>query len=124
MAVVTEPGQYVCAASALADGGSGVRFHIQTVDGPSPAFAVRHQGRVHAYLNRCAHRLVELDWEPGQFFDSDGRYLICATHGALYEPATGVCIAGPCKGASLVSVAVREVATDVWLAEPGAAVLK
>ena len=28
----------------------------------------------------------------------DGRALICSTHGALYEPDTGLCTAGPCAG--------------------------
>jgi phosphoglycolate phosphatase len=82
----------------------------------SPAFVVRHAGQAHAYLNRCAHRLVELDWEEGQFFDYEKQHLVCATHGALYDPATGLCIAGPCRGASLVALAVRETEGGVWLA--------
>ena len=48
------------------------------------AFAVRFRGRVRAFLNRCGHLPVELDWEEGRFFDASGLYLICATHGALY----------------------------------------
>ena len=34
--------------------------------------------------------------------------LICATHGALYERATGVCVGRPGCGASPAAVAVRE----------------
>jgi len=30
-----------------------------------------------------------------QFFAEDGRYLMCQTHNAYYEPASGECIAGP-----------------------------
>jgi nitrite reductase/ring-hydroxylating ferredoxin subunit len=49
---------------------------------------------------------MEMDWQAGQFFDFDAQYLMCATHGALYEPATGLCIAGPCIGKSLEPVPI------------------
>lgn len=98
----------ICPAGALLDGGDGVRFGVPGPAGEQAAFVVRYQGRVHAYLNRCAHRPVELDWLPGQFFDADQRYLICATHGALFEPADGYCVAGPCHGGGLVPLTVFE----------------
>jgi nitrite reductase/ring-hydroxylating ferredoxin subunit len=98
----------ICASSALEDGGEGVRFSLPGPEGELQAFVVRHKGVAHAYLNRCAHRPVELDWLPGRFFDADQRYLICATHGALFEPADGLCVAGPCHGGRLVPVSVFE----------------
>ncbi|MGD9945148.1 MAG: Rieske (2Fe-2S) protein [Burkholderiaceae bacterium] len=97
----------VCASQALADGGDGVRFEWpdpRRGGAPMAAFAVRHRGRVYAFLNRCAHVPVELDWQPGKFFDDSGLYLICATHGAVYQPASGRCIAGPCRGAHLYAL--------------------
>jgi nitrite reductase/ring-hydroxylating ferredoxin subunit len=81
------------------------------------AFAVRYHGRVYSFLNQCAHQRVELDWEEGRFFSMDGEYLICATHGALYEPQTGRCVAGPCRGAQLIPVATCEFDGAVWLVE-------
>ena len=51
---------------------------------------------------------TELDWQPGEFFELSGTYLVCATHGALFDPASGLCVAGPCRGASLARVAVGE----------------
>lgn len=75
---------------------------------------VRYRGQVHAFLNRCAHVPVQLDWQEGEFFDSDARYLICATHGALYEPGTGYCVMGPCRGRRLVSLQVWEVDGQVY----------
>ena len=81
-------------------------------------------GRVYAYLNRCAHKLVELDWQEGEFFDAEYRYLVCATHGALYDPASGVCVSGPCRGAALAAVPVRETDGAVWLAGTPVAVVK
>ena len=40
------------------------------------AFAIRYQGHVHAYLNRCAHVAMEMDWQPNRFFDDTGRWLL------------------------------------------------
>ncbi len=98
----------VCASAQLVEGGAGVRFEVELEGQATAAFALRYDGRVHAYLNRCAHVGVELDWLPGQFFDGSGLYLVCATHGATYEPGTGRCVHGPCKGQALVPVGVFE----------------
>jgi nitrite reductase/ring-hydroxylating ferredoxin subunit len=98
----------ICASDALAEGGMGVRFEIRRGGETLPAFAIRHEGAVRAYVNRCAHVAVELDWQPGQFFDADRNLLICSTHGAEYDPSTGRCLGGPCRGAGLVPVAVAE----------------
>lgn len=95
----------ICASEALADGGEGVRFEL---DSGSPAFAVRYCGTARAFVNRCPHAWTELDWQPGEFFDMTGLYLICSTHGALFEPASGHCVAGPCRGAHLETLAIRE----------------
>jgi nitrite reductase/ring-hydroxylating ferredoxin subunit len=69
---------------------------------------IRYNGVVHAYVNRCAHLAVELDWNEGDFFTTDKRYVICATHGAHYQPDTGYCVLGPCKGRSLQPIQVAE----------------
>ena len=82
-----------------------------------PAFVVRHRGRVYAYVNECRHQASELDWNPGEFFDVDRLYLICATHGAVYEPGTGLCVAGPCRGARLAPVRVHEREGNVFCGE-------
>ena len=71
------------------------------------AFLVNDRGNFFAYVNRCRHVGISLDWVDNQFFTEDGRYLICANHGALYEPATGECVWGPCTGASLYRVPLQ-----------------
>jgi nitrite reductase/ring-hydroxylating ferredoxin subunit len=85
-------------SASLQNGGSGIRFDLRVGSAAATGFAIRHHGRVHGYLNRCAHVAMELDWQPGVFFDSDGALLVCASHGALYEPATGNCVGGSCAG--------------------------
>lgn len=99
----------ICASHELADSGRGVRFEVEYFGEPAPAFAIRHGGRAHAYLNRCAHVAMELDWQEGVFFDAEGRDLVCATHGATYEPSSGRCRGGPCgPGSSLVKLRIEE----------------
>lgn len=123
-AAVVTPGQRICRSETLCDGGAGVRFEISLGPRQEPAFVVRHAGRVYAYLNRCAHRQVELDWVEGQFFDVEGRHLICATHGAAYRPEDGQCVAGPCGGARLTPVVIHEEAGEIRLAVTSASVVK
>ncbi|MBK5105798.1 MAG: Rieske 2Fe-2S domain-containing protein [Burkholderiales bacterium] len=105
----------VCASGDLADGGDGIRFDFERDDKIVPAFAIRHGGRVYAYLNRCAHIAMELDWKPGKFFDAEGEYLICSTHGALYAPESGACRGGPCRGAALSRLNVLEAGGKVYI---------
>jgi len=107
----------ICASHDLEDGGDGVRFEVSGGDGKKSAFAIRHHGRVHGYFNRCGHVGVELDWQHGRFFDMTGLYLICATHGALYEPATGRCVGGRCNGKGLEPLAMVERGGSVYLLE-------
>jgi len=105
----------ICASGELVEGADGVRFEIECNGEAAPAFAIRHCGRVHGYLNRCAHIAMELDWKPGKFFDADGEYLICSTHGALYAPESGACRGGPCRGAALLRLNVFEADGKVYV---------
>jgi nitrite reductase/ring-hydroxylating ferredoxin subunit len=98
----------ICASGDLADAGQGVRFEVEYGGETAAAFAIRHEGRVHAYLNRCSHIAMELDWMPGAFFDLERRDLICSTHGAVYSASSGKCLGGPCSGRPLVKLAVEE----------------
>lgn len=101
---------HVCEAARLVDGGDGVRFELPRPGRePLAAFVVRAGGVVGAFLNRCAHVPIELDWMPGRFLDESGRFVVCATHGALYHAGSGACMGGPCRGAPLVALPVREV---------------
>ena len=71
-------------------------------------FAVRQHGEVYLYRNRCPHLGIELNWQEDQFLDVEETLIQCATHGALFKPGTGECIAGPCQGDALTELEVRE----------------
>ena len=97
----------LCNTSDLQDSAAAVPFDVTFAGQTCRAFAIRFEGRAHAYLNRCAHVAMEMDFQPNQFFDSSGEWLICATHGAMYHPASGECVGGPCRGA-LVKIGLEE----------------
>lgn len=97
----------LCNSHALKDGGLAVPFDVVYAGQTCRAFAIRYRGQAHAYLNRCAHVAMEMDWQPDRFFDDTGRWLLCATHGATYEPDTGACSGGPCRG-GLVKIELLE----------------
>ncbi|MFZ3322891.1 MAG: Rieske 2Fe-2S domain-containing protein [Usitatibacter sp.] len=105
----------ICATGALVEGRAGVRFTLASRAGEEKGFVVRYGGRACAFVNSCPHLGTELDWQPGEFFEESGLYLVCSTHGALFEPRTGFCVAGPCRGASLEPLEVREQGGHVFL---------
>ena len=107
----------ICDASDLAEQGRGVRFELTRLGKAQPAFVVRFDGEPRAFLNQCGHVPVELDWQEGAFFDDSRLYLICATHGALYPPASGQCVGGRCAGRGLIPVPVVERDGHVYLLE-------
>lgn len=86
----------------------GLRFPLPELGERAIGFVVRYNGELQAYVNRCAHLPVELDWNEGDFFNTSRDYLICATHGAHYQPETGECVMGPCKGSGLQKIVVLE----------------
>ena len=102
------PARVICPAGELAEGGAGARFDWPPAGGQGKGFAIRFEGRAHAFVNRCPHLGVELDWQPGEFFEETGLYLVCSTHGAIFEPFSGLCVAGPCRGARLEAIAIEE----------------
>ncbi len=107
----------ICASDALSDGGDGVRFTVLRQGIEETAFVVRHRGVAHAFINRCGHVPIELDWQEGKFFDITGTYLICATHGAMYSPESGRCLGGRCNGKGLTPLTVVEHDGNIYLKE-------
>lgn len=71
------------------------------------AFVLNHGGRLYAYLNRCCHIPMTMDWVENQFLTEQGDFIQCATHGALYVPETGACVAGPPIGQCLTAVPIE-----------------
>jgi nitrite reductase/ring-hydroxylating ferredoxin subunit len=92
----------LCRLDEIDDGGSA-GFEI----GRTLILAVRRGETVRAYVNSCPHVGTPLDMWPGRFLTKDGKYILCATHGALFEIDDGKCVAGPCVGQGLTPVETR-----------------
>ena len=86
---------------------STVKFLFLESGQEQSGFAVLFAGKYYAYKNKCKHLAVELDWDNNEFFEEEDRFIVCATHGALYEPSTGKCLMGPCSGKSLEALKIK-----------------
>ena len=102
--------KFLCTSQALIEGSSRGFEH-----NGMRLLAVRRNGQVYAYKNRCPHRGVPLEWVPDQFLDHSGSLIQCSTHGALFLIESGECIAGPCAGQSLTALPGREDALGLWV---------
>lgn len=97
----------LCASEELHEGNPAFAFDVVYLGRACRAFAIRFEGRPHAYLNQCTHVPMEMDYQEGRFFDDTGNWLLCSTHGAAYVPDTGACAGGPCRG-GLVKISLTE----------------
>jgi nitrite reductase/ring-hydroxylating ferredoxin subunit len=80
------------------------KFFLQCAGREVEAFVLNHDGAFFAYVNKCCHIPMTMDWVENQFLTEDERFIQCATHGALYEPASGECVSGPPIGQCLTAV--------------------
>ncbi|MEI6868770.1 MAG: Rieske 2Fe-2S domain-containing protein [Methylophilaceae bacterium] len=94
---------------------STVRFEYQTHDAKQSGFVVFFEGMYYAYLNQCRHMPIELDYKPNEFMDDENQWIVCSTHGAIYHPASGECISGPCRGETLHKLNVTESNDVLWI---------
>ena len=93
-------------------------FRIGDGDWPFRGFVVRQGENVYAYQNFCAHVGHPLNWRPDAFLTKDRHAIICASHGAVYEIESGLCVKGPCVGKSLLSVEAEVVDGTVFVTGP------
>jgi len=108
------PREALCDSRALEERGRAYGWDVMEHGRPQRAFVLRVDGQPRAYLNRCLHVPVEMDWSPGEFLDSDRRYILCSIHGAAYDPTHGQCVGGPCGRGRLTALDVREEAGQVY----------
>ena len=95
----------LCHIEEIPDGGA--RGFGPAEGGFTGLFAVRRGADVVVYVNSCPHIGVPLDWMPDKFLTADGQRIVCATHGAEFRIADGVCVRGPCLGDRLEPVMIE-----------------
>lgn len=108
------PWHDACPVDAV-NANQGVEFMIDD----TPGFVIAHKDSYHAYVNRCPHLGIELNWMPGRFLDSDHCFIQCATHGALFTLDQGLCVAGPCQGDALTPLETRVKDAQLQVRLPG-----
>jgi nitrite reductase/ring-hydroxylating ferredoxin subunit len=81
--------------------GKTLKFQFTRGDQQVDGFVARFHGQIIAHENPCRHLPLTLDYDDSQFFSRDGKHFTCQTHGAIYDPVTGICVRGPCQGESL-----------------------
>ncbi|MDH5710867.1 MAG: Rieske 2Fe-2S domain-containing protein, partial [Gammaproteobacteria bacterium] len=74
----------LCHISDIADPGSK-SFQITHNNEVLDIFVVHKDGEFHAFINRCPHTGINLEWQEDQFLDMDHAFIQCSTHGALFE---------------------------------------
>lgn len=84
--------------------GETKKFVLQLGGREEEGFIVNHGGSLYAYINRCCHVPMSMDWIENRFMTEDKQYILCATHGACYQPDTGECVSGPPFGKFLTPV--------------------
>jgi nitrite reductase/ring-hydroxylating ferredoxin subunit len=98
---------FLCSADDLIEGRYR-EFQIEPDGEPVWLIATRREGRPRAWFNLCPHQGRPLNFAPDRFLTDDDNRLVCAHHGAVFEPDGGVCVAGPCQNAALREIALEE----------------
>lgn len=99
----------ICRLDDIPDGGA-----LRAEVGDEVLVLLRFGSEVRAYRNLCSHAGRPLDWAPGKFLLAHGQ-LVCPAHGASFDPDSGACLGGPCRGSGLTALAIEIRAGEVCL---------
>lgn len=97
----------LCPLEALNE--TGARgFVFREGDARFAGFVVaRSGGAVAGYVDRCPHAGLPLSWREHDYLTRERDLILCASHGAVFRPEDGLCLAGPCAGRALTAWPVR-----------------
>lgn len=98
--------------------GQSKKFVLAVAGRTLECFLIHWKGSHYAYVNRCRHIAMSLDWVENRFFDETGGLILCPTHGACYEPDSGECVAGPPFGKRLIRVPLAVRGENIYAAAP------
>ncbi|HBC55841.1 MAG TPA: hypothetical protein DCZ03_01630 [Gammaproteobacteria bacterium] len=96
--------------------GETKEFRFGTDDEIRNGFLVHTEDGYRAYLNRCPHKGVSLNWQQNRFLSTDGLQIQCATHDARFNLSSGQCESGPCAGQPLTQLPLIITRNGVYLA--------
>lgn len=100
-----------------ADGTFLFTLREKATEETTEAILVRSDDGVTAWLNYCRH-FTHVRLDTGSGGELRANEIVCTSHGAMFDSASGVCTYGPCEGATLESISVRIDDDAVSLADP------
>jgi nitrite reductase/ring-hydroxylating ferredoxin subunit len=106
--------QFLCISSDLLEG-EFRELEATLADAPCFLILTRFEGQPRAWLNICPHAGRPLNWAPNRFLSDPTGNLVCAAHGAVFEPDQGKCIAGPCLNDTLTAIKLIEQDGEIYL---------
>ncbi|MGY8993204.1 MAG: Rieske (2Fe-2S) protein [Rhodospirillales bacterium] len=104
----------LCALTDIPDGNS---TGLSIPDGAYQLslILVRRDREVFVYRNQCPHEGDLMQHAPGKFLDDDAKYILCASHWAVFRIEDGLCVQGPCLGDGLTPYPVSITNNDVFI---------
>jgi nitrite reductase/ring-hydroxylating ferredoxin subunit len=107
-------GQRLCALAEIPEPGAKTfRFRVETR--LFAAFVVRAGGKVTGWIDQCPHAGWPLGALDDRYLTRDGRHILCAGHGGLFDLA-GKGVTTPCVGLHLAPWPVDVRDGDVFTA--------
>jgi nitrite reductase/ring-hydroxylating ferredoxin subunit len=102
-----ERGIVLAQLDALPDPGAIVV--VPHPDEPFVSILVTRKGdTISAFRNKCPHAGYPLQHSSGRVIVQEGRYMVCAAHGASFGLSDGACAGGPCNnGDALERIAIE-----------------
>jgi nitrite reductase/ring-hydroxylating ferredoxin subunit len=85
-----------------------IALNIAFKAGRDSVIVTRRGEALSAFINRCPHARWPLDTFDGRFLFTPEGDLMCAAHGAVFDPISGTCLGGPGTGAGLTPVELIE----------------
>lgn len=82
---------------------------VPHADEPFVSILVTRKGdAISAFRNKCPHAGYPLQHSSGRVIVQEGRYMVCAAHGASFTLDGGQCAGGPCdNGDALERIAIE-----------------
>jgi nitrite reductase/ring-hydroxylating ferredoxin subunit len=101
----------LCALDEIPDGGG--------IEAAAAILVLRRGDAAWAYRNVCPHFSIPLNYEPNTFWAYGGELVMCAHHSAMFRFEDGLCVDGPCLGASLTPIPIQIEDGNIYINEGG-----
>ncbi|WMS89227.1 Rieske (2Fe-2S) protein [Pleionea litopenaei] len=87
----------ICSIADLSEG----QPKIIEVAGMGSLIVLLKRGQTQVFKNRCPHANARLNADSDNILAYDEYHIYCQLHGAQFDPYTGQCVLGPCRGQGL-----------------------